>query len=177
MNSLHKTLITLIILLTLAINLSATPRNDDEEDVIPTYGSLRGASRFLAQQSGGLLKCNKNPRLCRVKGSPGTPVYAIDLIKRGALNLSTVKFAIFNEADHMLNIGFAEDIETILEYLAWERQTMMFSTTMPSWIVKLTHKYLKKPVTIDLHANSGKCIVFTLGEAVSLLFTRTEKKR
>ncbi|KAI3526432.1 hypothetical protein L1887_05685 [Cichorium endivia] len=50
----------------------------------------------------------------------------------------------------MLNVGYADGVETMLEYLPTERQTMMFSATMPSWIVKLTHKYLKTHVTIDL---------------------------
>ncbi|KAI3765626.1 hypothetical protein L2E82_15666 [Cichorium intybus] len=86
MSSLHKISTTLIILLALAINLSATPIKDDDEDVIPTYGSLRGASRFLAQQSRGLQKCNKNPRLCRVKGSPGP-----DCCKKQCVNVKTDK--------------------------------------------------------------------------------------
>ncbi|PWA69737.1 helicase Cas3, CRISPR-associated, core [Artemisia annua] len=80
----------------------------------------------------------------------GTPGHVIDLLKIGALNLSEVKFAILDEADEMLNVGFAKDVETILEYFPKEHQTMMFSATMPSWIVKLTHKYLKTPLTIDL---------------------------
>lgn len=80
----------------------------------------------------------------------GTPGRVIDLIKRGSLKLSDVQFAVLDEADQMLNVGFADDVETILEYLPKERQSMMFSATMPSWIVKLTRKYLKNPLTIDL---------------------------
>ncbi|KAK9070842.1 hypothetical protein SSX86_009410 [Deinandra increscens subsp. villosa] len=86
----------------------------------------------------------------------GTPGRVIDLLKRGALNLSEVRFAVLDEADQMLNVGFAEDVETILEYLPKQRQTMMFSATMPSWIVKLTHKYLKTPLTIDLVGDSDQ---------------------
>ncbi|XP_023751291.2 DEAD-box ATP-dependent RNA helicase 9, mitochondrial [Lactuca sativa] len=86
----------------------------------------------------------------------GTPGRVIDLIKRGALNLSEVKFAVLDEADQMLNVGFADDVETILDYLPKERQTMMFSATMPSWIIKLTHKYLKTPLTIDLVGDSDQ---------------------
>ncbi|KAL8234364.1 hypothetical protein R6Q59_020464 [Mikania micrantha] len=86
----------------------------------------------------------------------GTPGRVIDLLKRGALNLSEVKFAVLDEADQMLNVGFAEDVETILEYLPKQRQTMMFSATMPSWIVKLTNKYLKNPLTIDLVGDSDQ---------------------
>ncbi|KAI3516196.1 hypothetical protein L1887_15107 [Cichorium endivia] len=74
----------------------------------------------------------------------------------GALNLSEFKFAILHEADQMLNVGYADGVETMLEYLPRERQTMMFSATMPSWIVKLTHKYLKTHVTIDLVDDSDQ---------------------
>ncbi|KAG8092914.1 hypothetical protein GUJ93_ZPchr0012g21862 [Zizania palustris] len=80
----------------------------------------------------------------------GTPGRVIDLLKRGALNLSDVKFVVLDEADQMLSVGFDEDVETILDRVPPQRQTLMFSATMPSWIRKLTQKYLKNPVTIDL---------------------------
>ncbi|CAI9768280.1 unnamed protein product [Fraxinus pennsylvanica] len=80
----------------------------------------------------------------------GTPGRVIDLIKRGSLNLSEVKFTVLDEADQMLNVGFADDVETILGYMTQKHQTMMFSATMPKWILKLTQKFLKNPVTVDL---------------------------
>ncbi|ONK65209.1 uncharacterized protein A4U43_C07F34800 [Asparagus officinalis] len=80
----------------------------------------------------------------------GTPGRIIDLIKRGALNLREVQFVVLDEADQMLAVGFEEDVENILDNLPPKRQSMMFSATMPSWIKKLTQKYLKDPVTIDL---------------------------
>ncbi|XP_058212319.1 DEAD-box ATP-dependent RNA helicase 53, mitochondrial-like [Rhododendron vialii] len=86
----------------------------------------------------------------------GTPGRVIDLIKRGALNLSEIQFLVLDEADQMLNVGFADDVETILEYLPKKRQSMMFSATMPSWIRKLTQKYLKDPLTIDLVGDSDQ---------------------
>ncbi|XP_076958660.1 DEAD-box ATP-dependent RNA helicase 53, mitochondrial-like [Bidens hawaiensis] len=86
----------------------------------------------------------------------GTPGRVIDLLKRGALNLSEVQFAVLDEADQMLNVGFAEAVETILQYLPKQRQTLMFSATMPSWIVKLTQKFLKAPLTIDLVGDSDQ---------------------
>nr|GEW87703.1 hypothetical protein [Tanacetum cinerariifolium] len=55
----------------LLVGLSATLVEEDDEDLMPTYGSLRGASRFLVPHPSGLLKCNKNPRLCRARGSRG----------------------------------------------------------------------------------------------------------
>lgn len=80
----------------------------------------------------------------------GTPGRIIDLLKRGALNLSEVQFLVLDEADQMLQVGFAEDVETILERLPANRQSMMFSATMPNWIRSLTQKHLKNPLTIDL---------------------------
>ena len=50
----------------------------------------------------------------------------------------------------MLQVGFSEDVEIILERLPEKRQSMMFSATMPSWIRSLTKKYLNDPLTIDL---------------------------
>lgn len=80
----------------------------------------------------------------------GTPGRIIDLIRRGALVLSEIQFVVLDEADQMLNVGFAEDVETILENVPRKRQTMMFSATMPNWILKLTQKFLRNPVHIDL---------------------------
>ncbi len=61
-----------------------------------------------------------------------------------------VRYVILDEADMMLNVGFEEDVETILQSVPEQRQTMLFSATMPSWIKKLTQRYLKKPALVDL---------------------------
>ncbi|XP_008804703.2 LOW QUALITY PROTEIN: DEAD-box ATP-dependent RNA helicase 53-like [Phoenix dactylifera] len=94
----------------------------------------------------------------------GTPGRIIDLLKRGALNLSEVQFVVLDEADQMLAVGFDEDVEIILEKLPPNRQSMMFSATMPSWIRRLTQKYLKDPVTIDLVGDSDQ----KLAEGITL---------
>ncbi|XP_010511242.1 PREDICTED: DEAD-box ATP-dependent RNA helicase 9 [Camelina sativa] len=86
----------------------------------------------------------------------GTPGRIIDLMKRGALNLSEVQFVVLDEADQMLQVGFAEDVEIILQKLPAKRQSMMFSATMPSWIRSLTKKYLNNPLTIDLVGDSDQ---------------------
>lgn len=80
----------------------------------------------------------------------GTPGRVIDLLKRGALNLSEIQFVVLDEADQMLNVGFAEDVEVIMEKLPKKRQNLMFSATMPKWIQKITRQYLQDPVVIDL---------------------------
>jgi ATP-dependent RNA helicase DDX21 len=85
----------------------------------------------------------------------GTPGRIIDLIERGSLQLDEVQFLVLDEADQMLAVGFEEDVERILETLPAERQSMLFSATMPAWVKKLSKKYLNNPLTIDLVSNAG----------------------
>ncbi|KAB1208739.1 DEAD-box ATP-dependent RNA helicase 9 [Morella rubra] len=94
----------------------------------------------------------------------GTPGRIIDLLNRGALNLSEVRFVVLDEADQMLQVGFQEDVEKILEKLPQKRQSLMFSATMPSWIRKLTQNYLNNPLIIDLVGDSDQ----KLAEGISL---------
>ncbi|KAL8234491.1 hypothetical protein R6Q59_020591 [Mikania micrantha] len=80
----------------------------------------------------------------------GTPGRLIDLIGSNSLKLGEVQFLVLDEADQMLAVGFEEDVEHILEQLPSERQSMLFSATMPGWVKKLSRKYLNNPLTIDL---------------------------
>jgi ATP-dependent RNA helicase DeaD len=75
----------------------------------------------------------------------GTPGRLIDLIERGALNLKSISTVVLDEADEMLSMGFVEDIETILETTPAERQTALFSATLPTSIRSLADKYLNNP--------------------------------
>lgn len=74
----------------------------------------------------------------------GTPGRVLDLIRRNALKLSNVQSLVLDEADEMLNMGFIEDIETVIKELPEERQTLLFSATMPDQIRKLAKNYMKK---------------------------------
>ncbi|XP_047069940.1 DEAD-box ATP-dependent RNA helicase 53-like [Lolium rigidum] len=94
----------------------------------------------------------------------GTPGRVIDLLTRGVLNLSEIQFVVLDEADQMLAVGFDEAVEVIMEKLPQNRQSMLFSATMPSWIRKLTSQYLKDPVIIDLVGDSEQ----KLPEGISL---------
>lgn len=69
-----------------------------------------------------------------------------------------VRFAILDEADRMLSDGFEEDVERILETSPVERQTLLFSATMPTWVKKLTRRFQKNPIMVDLVGddNAGK---------------------
>lgn len=80
----------------------------------------------------------------------GTPGRLIDLINNNSLKLGEVEYLVLDEADQMLAVGFEEDVEVILDKLPPQRQSMLFSATMPGWVKKLARKYLNNPLTIDL---------------------------
>ncbi len=75
----------------------------------------------------------------------GTPGRILDHIRRRTLKLNDVKMVVIDEADDMLDMGFIEDIETILNETSSERQTVLFSATMPKPIIDLTKKFQKSP--------------------------------
>ncbi|MFF5291746.1 DEAD/DEAH box helicase [Paractinoplanes globisporus] len=78
----------------------------------------------------------------------GTPGRLLDLAKQKQLKLNSIKALVLDEADRMLDLGFLEDVEKILAMLPEERQTMLFSATMPDPIVALSRRFLSHPVTI-----------------------------
>ena len=82
----------------------------------------------------------------------GTPGRILDHIRRRTIKLDDVRFAVLDEADEMLDMGFIEDIEGILSMTREDRQTMLFSATMPEEIKKLSAKYLKDPQIIRINA-------------------------
>ncbi len=79
----------------------------------------------------------------------GTPGRVKDLLDRGNLVLSDLRMCVLDEADQMLDIGFAPVIEEILTTTPDTRQTALFSATIPDWIAKLEKNFLKNPVKID----------------------------
>ncbi|KXZ39379.1 ATP-dependent RNA helicase DeaD [Alkalithermobacter thermoalcaliphilus JW-YL-7 = DSM 7308] len=80
----------------------------------------------------------------------GTPGRVIDHINRRTLKMENVKMVILDEADEMLDMGFREDIESILEKTSKERQTIFFSATMPKEILDLTKKYQNNPQLVKV---------------------------
>ncbi len=119
----------------------------------------------VAEQVGKLGKHRKNLRALPIYGGQpydrqlhglkrgaqiviGTPGRLIDHLERGSLKLDAVTQVILDEADEMLDMGFQEDLEKILEGVPEERQTVLFSATMQPGIRRLAQKFLKDPVTI-----------------------------
>ena len=80
----------------------------------------------------------------------GTPGRVIDLIEKGALDLSNVRYLVLDEADEMLKMGFIDDVETILSRTPNERQTALFSATLPAEIRRLAKKYMHDPETVAI---------------------------
>jgi ATP-dependent RNA helicase DeaD len=93
-------------------------------------------------------------QLGRLKTNPniiiGTPGRICDHLNRRTLHLANVNFFVLDEMDRMLDMGFTQQLEMIYQQLQGERQTLMFSATMPPNVERLTKKYLKDPVRISL---------------------------
>ncbi|GAB6168863.1 DEAD/DEAH box helicase [Clostridium carnis] len=103
----------------------------DRLNILPVYGGEPIQNQIRA------LKRNVNIVV-------GTPGRVLDHIKRKTLSLDTVRFLVLDEADEMLNMGFIDDLEDIIKQLPEERQTLLFSATMPAPIKKLAKRYMKK---------------------------------
>ena len=84
----------------------------------------------------------------------GTPGRVIDHLKKGSLKLGSLKHLILDEADEMLKMGFAEDIEEIFSQVGPDRQVALFSATMPTSIHRITGKYLDDPKEVRIAAKS-----------------------
>jgi len=80
----------------------------------------------------------------------GTPGRVMDHMRRKTLKLSEVSMVILDEADEMLNMGFREDIELILDEIEHEIQTVLFSATMPKAIMKIAETYQKNPTFVEI---------------------------
>ena len=80
----------------------------------------------------------------------GTPGRVIDLIKRRKISLKRINKVVMDEADEMLNMGFKKDIDTILSNTPKDKQTLLFSATMPKEVLKISKNYMKKPHMIEV---------------------------
>jgi ATP-dependent RNA helicase DeaD len=107
--------------------------------VVPVYGGQPIDRQFRALMNG--------PQV--VVGTPGR---VLDHLRRGTLKLDQIKFVVLDEADEMLNMGFIEDVEEILKDAPKERQTALFSATMPPRIAALARDYLRDPQRVAIES-------------------------
>lgn len=106
--------------------------------VLPVYGGQSIERQIRAIRAGAQIVI-------------GTPGRLLDHIRRQTLRLDRVQLVVLDEADEMLDMGFVEDIESILSHTpAEERQTMLFSATMPAAIASLARRYMKDPFTVTI---------------------------
>lgn len=104
----------------------------------------------------------------------GTPGRTLDHLRQGTLDLRAVRFFVIDEADEMLDQGFARDVEAILDRSPDRRQTALYSATMPDWVSKTAAKHLQDPVTVKVDAD-----LQALPSVTHLIYTidRGEKTR
>ncbi|MBI3867177.1 MAG: DEAD/DEAH box helicase [Verrucomicrobia bacterium] len=105
--------------------------------VLPIYGGQSYERQFLGLKQGAQIVI-------------GTPGRVMDHMRRGTLRLDKIRMAILDEADVMLNMGFRDDIEVILQAAPVARQTVFFSATMPRPIRELIEKYAREPRTVRI---------------------------
>ncbi|QTH59059.1 DEAD/DEAH box helicase [Corynebacterium hindlerae] len=84
----------------------------------------------------------------------GTPGRVIDHLKKGTLDISGLRFLVLDEADEMLNMGFQEDVERILEDTPAEKQVALFSATMPNGIRRISKQYLVDPAEVTVKSET-----------------------
>jgi len=105
--------------------------------IVPVYGGQSIGTQIASLKRGAHI----------VVGTPGR---MMDHMRRRTIKLSTVTKVVLDEADEMLNMGFLDDIETILEATSANRQTLLFSATMPESIRRLAGKYQKNPLLVKV---------------------------
>ncbi|EEM02979.1 DEAD/DEAH box helicase [Bacillus pseudomycoides] len=83
----------------------------------------------------------------------GTPGRVLDHIEKGTFSLERLKYLVIDEADEMLNMGFIDQVEAIIDELPTDRMTMLFSATLPEDVENLSHTYMKSPTHIEIKAS------------------------
>jgi len=114
---------------------------------IKAAGSTRGV-RVIAIYGGVAYEPQTEALTKGVEIIVGTPGRLLDLAKGKHLKLGGVRSLVLDEADRMLDLGFLDDVEKILAMLPADRQTMLFSATMPDPIITLARRFMRNPVTI-----------------------------
>ncbi|GAA4230051.1 superfamily II DNA/RNA helicase [Streptosporangium album] len=121
------------------------------EDLVTAAGKL--GSRILTVYGGRAYEPQIEALKQGVDVIVGTPGRLLDLVKQKHLDLSQIDMLVLDEADRMLDLGFLPDIERIIKLIPDERQTMLFSATLPGEIVALSRRYLTRPTHVRAENN------------------------
>ena len=129
--------------LQIAEDLKRYTRFSDQLHSLPVYGGASMETQIKGLKRGAQI----------IVGTPGR---VLDLIRRKALQLDHIRFLVLDEADEMLDMGFRDDLDAILSTTPETRQTLLFSATMPDEIVRMVHRYMHDPYTLQVgKQNSG----------------------
>ncbi|MER6829809.1 DEAD/DEAH box helicase [Streptosporangium sp. NPDC000563] len=124
------------------------------EDLVTAAGKL--GSRILTVYGGRAYEPQIEALKQGVDVIVGTPGRLLDLVKQKHLDLSQIGTLVLDEADRMLDLGFLPDIERIIKLIPAERQTMLFSATLPGEIVALSRRYLTRPTHVRAENNDAE---------------------
>ncbi|GIH91399.1 DEAD/DEAH box helicase [Planobispora siamensis] len=124
------------------------------EDLVTAAGKL--GSRILTVYGGRAYEPQIEALKQGVDVIVGTPGRLLDLVKQKHLDLSQIAMLVLDEADRMLDLGFLPDIERIIKLVPAERQTMLFSATLPGEIVALSRRYLNRPTHVRAENNDAE---------------------
>jgi ATP-dependent RNA helicase DeaD len=122
---------------------------------LENYCRYLGEVKIVAVYGGA----NINTQISKIKKGVhivvATPGRLTDLIRRKKIDISTVKYVVLDEADEMLNMGFQEDLNAILEFTPAEKRTWLFAATMPEGIHAITSRYLSNPHEVTIGAKNS----------------------
>ncbi|MBP0727205.1 DEAD/DEAH box helicase [Bacillus sp. RG28] len=143
----------------LAIQITAEAKKlvSDDVGVLAVYGGQDVDRQIRNMQSGSHLII-------------ATPGRLLDHLRRGTISLANINFLVLDEADQMLHIGFLNEVEDIIRQTPKNRQTMLFSATMPDQIQQLAKKYMNHPVIVRVKAER-----VTLDEIQQLVIETTDR--
>ncbi|MDE3077615.1 MAG: DEAD/DEAH box helicase, partial [Chloroflexota bacterium] len=129
--------------------------------LVPTRELAQQVADVVEKLAGSRISCVRifggramGPQVAALRSGPhilvGTPGRVLDLLRQGVLKLERVSYFVLDEADEMLDRGFAPDVERILGYAPRERQTVLLSATVPEWVHGTAQKHLRQPVLIKV---------------------------
>ncbi|MFI9574817.1 DEAD/DEAH box helicase [Microbispora rosea] len=130
------------------------------EDLVLAAGKL--GSRILTVYGGRAYEPQIEALKNGVDVIVGTPGRLLDLVKQKHLDLGQITMLVLDEADRMLDLGFLPDIERIIKLVPEQRQTMLFSATMPGEIVNLSRRYLTRPTRVRAESSTAEAETTTL---------------
>ena len=123
-------------------------------EAVHRYGKSYGA-RVLPVYGGQAIGMQLKALRAGVDVIVATPGRIVDHLRRGSIRLDSVRFVVLDEADEMLDMGFAEDLEAVLEALPQQRQTALFSATMAGRVASIAERHLREPVRIAIDRQSA----------------------